>query len=64
MSLELGLSSLSFLCFVVQQIQQAPMPKAGFSYGSLARGIWKTFLLGDKAVRVLCLPATGDGFVA
>lgn len=37
-----------FAAFVVQQIQRAPKPKAGFSYGSLARGIWKTFLLGDK----------------
>lgn len=42
-------STLSyFAAFVVQQIQPAPKPTAGFSYGSLARGIWRTFLLGDK----------------
>lgn len=37
-----------FAAFVVQQIQQRPKPTAGFSYGSLATGIWRTFLLGDK----------------
>lgn len=41
-----------FAAFVVQQIQCAPKPKADFSYGSLAREIWKTFLLGDKGTSV------------
>lgn len=37
-----------FAAFAVQKVQSARKPTAGFSYGSLARGIWRTFLLGDK----------------